>query len=526
MRNLMLSMGVDDWVLPALLVWPIVAAIAVRLLGRDMSRNESGAEAPSGGPDARMLTLAALTVEAVMAVGLWVVYDAGARGWQARFDRPWLSDLGATLSMGVDGLSLPMVLLTALVMPLTLLGSWNNVRLRTPAFGALVLVLTSGLMGVFVSLDLLLFYLSWELMLIPTYLLVGIWGAEGQSRASLRYVLFTLVGSLLMLVAIIALWDLAGGKTLHIDDLARVALSPTGQLLLFGAFFAAFGVKSALVPFHTWLPAAQGAAPTLAAVTLGLKVGAYAILRFAIPLFPAAATNETVRSTILVLSVIAIVYGALMAMAQSDLKRLISYSSISHLGFIMMGCFALTQQSVQGAVVSIVNSGISTTALFLLAGMLEDRRGTTDMAAFGGLARVMPWFSVTLTLVMLSAVALPGTNGFVGEFLVLIGTYAERPVLAVIATSGVIFAAAYGMRALQRVLFEQFDNSSNGTMADLSGREKAVMSAFAVAILYLGIAPQPMLQRIERASQDLVEAVRFGPNAPATLPPVSWGGER
>lgn len=215
-------------------------------------------------------------------------------------------------------------------------------------------------------------------------------------------------------------------------------------------------MKSALVPFHTWLPDAQSAAPTVAAVTLGLKVGAYAILRFAIPLFPAAAMDYTVRSTILVLSVIAVVYGALVAMAQRDFKRVISYSSVSHLGLIMLGSFVLTPQSVQGAVMSIVSSGIATTALFLLAGMLEDRRATTAFSAFGGLAKVLPWFSVALIVSMLSTVALPGTIGFVGEFLVLIGTYAEFPVLAVIATSGVIFAAVYGLRAVQQLLFERW----------------------------------------------------------------------
>jgi NADH-quinone oxidoreductase subunit M len=334
-------------------------------------------------------------------------------------------------------------------------------------------------------------------------------------------VLFTLVGSLLMLVAIIALWNLGGGNTLHLDALREITLSPTAQLLMFLAFFSAFAVKSALVPFHTWLPDAQGAAPTFAAVTLGLKVGAYAILRFAIPLFPAAATNGTVRTTILVLSVVAVVYGALLAMTQRDFKRMISYSSISHLGFIMLGSFALTQQSVQGAVMSIVNSGISTSALFLLAGMLEDRMGTTEFKAFGGIARVVPWFAVMLTLVMLSTVALPGTNGFVGEFLVLVGTYAEEPVFAVIATSGVIFAAAYGLRALQMILFESLDGNRLGALRDLTAREKFVMTTFAVAIVYLGIVPQPVLQRAERASRDLVEAVRFGPNAPAPLPPVS-----
>ena len=521
MRDFLLSMGVDRWVLPAMLAWPVLAAVFVRLVGRDVADDDRGISAPDSGPDARVLTLGALVVEAVLAVVLWAAYDPAQRGWQARVDLPWIADLGATFSVGVDGLSLPMVVLTALVVPLALLGSWNNVKVRTPAFGALALLLTSGLVGVFVTLDLLLFYLAWELMLIPTYLLVGVWGAAGTSRASLRYVLFTLVGSLLMLVAIIALWNLGGGSTLHLDALREVALSPRVQLLMFLAFFSAFAVKSALVPFHTWLPDAQGAAPTFAAVTLGLKVGAYAILRFAIPLFPAAATHDAVRGTILVLSVVAVLYGALLAMTQRDFKRMISYSSISHLGFIMLGSFALTQQSVQGAVMSIVNSGISTSALFLLAGMLEDRTGSTDLTAFGGIARVVPWFAVMLTLVMLSTVALPGTNGFVGEFLVLLGTYAEFPVLAVIATSGVIFAAAYGLRALQLVLFASFDRDRLGTLRDLTGRERLVMSAFAVAIVYLGFAPQPVLQRAERASRDLVEAVRFGPNAPAPLPPVS-----
>jgi NADH-quinone oxidoreductase subunit M len=228
-----------------------------------------------------------------------------------------------------------------------------------------------------------------------------------------------------------------------------------------------------------------------------------------------------VRGTILVLSVVAIVYGALLAMTQRDFKRMISYSSISHLGFIMLGSFALTQQSVQGAVVSMVSSGISTSALFLLAGMLEDRTGSTDMSSYGGIANVVPWFSCMLTLVILSTVALPGTNGFVGELLVLLGTYAELPVMAIIATSGVIFAAAYGLRALQLLVFGRLAGQANLALADLSGREKFVMSVFAAAILYLGIVPQPVLQRAERASRDLVESVRFGPNAPAQLPPVS-----
>ncbi|HYW30485.1 MAG TPA: NADH-quinone oxidoreductase subunit M, partial [Gemmatimonas sp.] len=323
-----------------------------------------------------------------------------------------------------------------------------------------------------------------------------------------------------MLVAILALWNLGGGTSFHFDHLALVKLGFRTQLLMFLAFFLAFAVKSALVPFHTWLPDAQSSAPTFVAVALGFKVGTYAILRFAIPLFPAAATDPTVRSTILVLSIIAIIYGALLAMAQRDMKRMIAYSSISHLGFIMLGAFALTQQSVQGAIMVMVNHGISTSALFLLAGMLEDRRGTNAMGAYGGLARVVPAFSVMLTLAMLSTIGLPGTNGFIGEFLVLIGTYPDQPVFAVVATSGVIFAAIYGLRTLQRLLFEKLDDEHNAGMHDLSRRELAVMGVFAVGILWLGVAPRPLLQRIERASVDVVQAARFGANA-APRPVVS-----
>jgi NADH-quinone oxidoreductase subunit M len=479
-----------------------------------VSREEDLGDVPNDGLDARVLTLAALAIEGVLGLALWAVYDPAATGWQARFEVPGLTDLGATFSLGVDGLSLPMVVLTAVLMPLSLLGSWNNVRVRTPAFGALVLMLTSGLVGVLLALDLLLFYLAWELMLIPTYFIVGIWGTGAATRASLRYVLFTLVGSLLMLVAILALWNAGGGKTFALDQLLQVRLDERAQLLMFLAFFIAFAVKSALVPFHTWLPDAQGSAPTFAAVTLGLKVGVYAILRFAIPLFPAAALHPTVRGIILVLSVIAIVYGALVAMAQRDVKRLVTYSSISHLGFIMLGAFALTQQSVQGAVWIMVNHGITTSALFLLVGMLQDRRGTTDMGEFGGLARVVPAFSVVFVLAILSTVGLPGTNGFIGEFLVLLGTYSERPVLAVIATTGVVLAAIYGLRAVHAVLFDRLAMPANLSLRDLTPRESAVMAVFAVGIVWMGVAPGPVLRRIEHASRSVVEAARFGPNAP------------
>ncbi|MCA0376207.1 MAG: NADH-quinone oxidoreductase subunit M [Gemmatimonadetes bacterium] len=517
MRTTLLSAGITTWLLPALLVWPVAAAVLVRLLGRERVRDESGAEAPSGGPDARALTLGALVVEAALGVLLWMVYDPARAGWQARVDYPWIADLGATISLGVDGLSMPLVVMTTLLLPITLLGAWNNVRARTPAFGALALLLTSGLVGVFIALDTLLFYLAWELMLIPTYLLVGVWGAAGQSRAALRYVLFTLVGSLLLLVALLVLWNLGGANDFHVDHLALTPVPPSWQVYLFLAFFAAFAVKSALVPFHTWFPDAQGAAPTFAAVTIGLKVGVYGLLRFASPFFPTGATYPPLHVTILVLSLVTIFYGGFLALAQRDLKRVIAYSAISHLGFIMLGAFVFTAEGAQGAAMSIVNSGLTTAALFLLAGALEDRTGTTELAAFGGLAARAPWFGVSLVVAMLATVGLPGTSGFVGEFLILFGTWPASPLFTVIAATGVILAAAYGLRAVQLLLWGSA-GAETSRVTDLDGRERLALGLLLAGIIGLGVAPAPVLRPFERAGARFVESVQMSPNAPVTYP--------
>lgn len=518
MGDSLLASGVQAWLLPALLLWPLIAAPVVRFIGRDPQGDN---DAPgSSGIDARVLTLVALLVESALGVAAWAMFKSGDANWQLAVDWPWIPDIGARLTLAVDGLSVPMLLMTVLLMPLTLLGSWNNVKVKTPTYGALVLALTSGLVGIFVSTDLLLFYVAWELMLIPTYFIVGIWGGVDRTKAVLKYVLMTMIGSLLMLVAIVSLWTMAGSTSFALDHLATVQLSSTTQIWMFIAFFTAFAVKSGLVPFHGWMPDAQQAAPTLGAVTLGIKVGMYAMLRFAIPLFPAAASDPTVRQVIVVLSVVAIIYGALVAMAQTDFKRLISYSSISHLGFIMLGSFVLTQASLQGATWITVNHGVTTSALFLLAGMLQDRKGTNAMLAYGGLARTLPLFSIMLTLAMLSTVGLPGTNGFIGEFLVLIGSYSSWPVLTVIATSAVILAAIYGLRALQKILFGKFDAQANGDMRDLSARELTVMGVFAIAMLWLGLAPAGMLQRIEsgtlRMEQGISGQVSSSVNSSAT----------
>jgi NADH-quinone oxidoreductase subunit M len=520
MRNAMLAIGAQHWVLPALLLWPVIAAVLVRLLGRDVSRDDSGTEAPSGGPDARVLTLGALLIEALLGVMLFALFDAGKKGWQARFDLPWLTDLGAAVSLGVDGLSMPLVVVTVVLLPITLLGTWNNVRVRTPAFGALALLLTSGLVGVFVALDLLVFYLAWELMLIPTYLLVGVWSTAGRSRAALRYVLFTLVGSLLMLVAIITFWNLAGANSFGWDHLALQPLTPRTQLFLALAFLSAFAVKSALVPFHTWLPDAQEAAPTFAAVTIGFKVGAYGILRFVLPFFPAGLAWAPVRNTLLVLALIGILYGAFVALAQRDLKRVISYSSISHLGFIMLGTMAFTTHGAEGAAMSIVNSSLTTCALFLLAGMLEERTGSTELAQFGGLATRAPFFGMALTVAMLATIGLPGTSGFVAEWMVLFGTFLSKPTHTLFATAGVVVAAAYGLRAVQHLLFGPA-GARSAEMTDCSGRERLALGLVLAAIVALGIAPAPVLRPLAMGTNAVLEAVQYGPNAPYATSPVS-----
>jgi NADH-quinone oxidoreductase subunit M len=502
-----------------MLAWPLAAAALVRALGTDPGPDE----APAGWRDARWLTLAALGAEALL--GGWVAlgFDPARSGWQARFDLPWIPEVGAAVSLGVDGLSLPLLLMAVWLPPLLLLGAWDNVRLRTPAFGALLLLLTSGVVGALTALDLLLFYVAWELILVPLYFLVGVWALAGQSGAALRYVLYTLVGSLLMLVAIATLWDAGGRGSFHVDHLRAVPLTLRAQLWMFGAFFAAFAVKSALVPFHGWFPPAQGAAPTVVAVLLGLKVGGYALLRFAVPLFPAAALHPTVRLVILILAVGTVLYGALVAMAQDDLKRLVAYGSISHLGFIMLGSLALTPEAVSGAVVAMVHSGVASAVLLLVAGILEDRTGSTALTAFGGVASSAPWLSVALVVGMLSTAALPATLGFVGEFLVLMGSYAQAPGLTLMAMLGVILAALYTLRAVQHLLFGARSPLVARGLPDLGRRELGVLAVLVLALVGLGVAPAPLLDPMQGAVRQVVEGARLGPNATAADAPAPAG---
>ncbi len=511
------GMGYQAWVLDALLVIPIAGAAIVMLLPERESK---------------WVALWVALVELGVSLGMWWSFDPSG-GMQFQVVRPWIADWGIFYRLGVDGISLFMVLLTTFTMPLAILGSWNYIAQRERAYYALMLLLTTGMIGVFIALDLFVFYVFWELMLIPMYFIIGVWGGEQRLYAAIKFFVYTFLGSLLMLVAILVAYYLVGRATAEYsfayDHLLRNAgyLRPAA-FWLFAAFALAFAIKVPVFPFHTWLPDAHVEAPTAGSVILAgilLKMGAYGFLRFALPLFPEVAMSSNVASAVVVLAIVGIVYGALVAMVQPDFKKLIAYSSVSHLGFVMLGIWALTEQSVAGAIVVMINHGISTGALFFLAGMLYERRHTRAISEFGGLARVIPGFATVLMVVALSSIGLPGTNGFVGEFLVLLGTFRTHPIAAALATTGVIFAAAYLLWALQRILFEPVAKEANRRLSDLSRREVLVLAPLVAMILWIGVYPAPFLRRIEPATRALVTEVRSAVSATTkpALPEVGDG---
>ena len=521
MRDFLLSVAYDRWILPALLALPLLGA-AVVLVGAT-STNEGDDEVVTGAADRpRRVATLVFVLEFVLSLGLWWAFDPARAGWQQTFDVAWIPSWGARFSIGLDGIALMMVLLTTFIMMLASYGSWTSVRHRAAPYYALLLVLTTGMLGVFMSLDLFLFYMMWEIMLVPMYFIVGIWGGQRRIYASLKFFIYTMVGSLLMLVGIVYLGLQAEHEVvLHgvrqvVPDfsydaiMATARVTPQAALWLFGAFFLAFAIKVPMFPFHTWLPDAHVEAPTAGSVVLAaimLKLGTFGFIRLAVPLFPGAAMDPRVRSVILVLAVIGIVYGALVSLVQPDFKKLVAYSSVSHLGFVMLGIFALTVQSVQGALMVMINHGLSTGALFFLIGMLYERRHTRLIADYGGLARVVPMFAALLTFVSLSSIAVPGTNGFIGEFLVLIGAFRTYPILSVIAATSVIIAAAYLLWAIQRILFNPLDNPANAHVPDLNRRELILMAPLVACIIWLGVYPAPVLRRMQPAAEQFVRTV-------------------
>ncbi len=456
----------------------------------------------------------------VFSLHLAAHFDASDPDFQFGVKIPWIPSFGIDYSMGVDGISLFLILLTTLLSPLAVLASWS-IRERLKEYFVFLLLLETGMIGVFVSLDLFLFYVFWEIMLVPMYFLIGVWGGERRIYAAMKFVLYTMVGSVLMLVAIIALYFIHGNATGTFtfsypqiqSALAsgRMALAPGIELWLFLAFFLAFAVKVPLFPFHTWLPDAHVEAPTAGSVLLAgvlLKMGAYGVLRFNLPLFPHV--SHLFAPLISLLAIVGIIYGALVAMVQPDLKKLVAYSSVSHMGFIVLGIFSFTAQGMEGAIYQMLNHGVSTGALFLLVGVIYDRRHTRLIEEFGGLANRMPVYAAVFLIVILSSIGLPGLNGFVGEFLILLGTFGANRARAAVATLGVILSAVYMLWTYQRVIWGEINNERNESLPDLVGRERAMLTPLLIVIFWMGIYSNHFLRPMDASVTRLMNQTQTG----------------
>ncbi|MBI4635985.1 MAG: NADH-quinone oxidoreductase subunit M [Candidatus Rokubacteria bacterium] len=467
----------------------------------------------------------ALAVAALfLSFPLYFGFDGASADYQFEEYARWMPGLGVAYHIGIDGISLLLVLLTTFLTPLALASAWRAIEDRVKEFVIALLILETGMLGVFVSLDLFLFYVFWEAMLIPMYFVIGVWGGPERIYAAVKFVLYTMVGSVLMLVAILALYYQHGAATgtfsFDLPTLARWVVPPgLAQNLMFLAFALAFAIKVPLFPLHTWLPDAHVEAPTAGSVILAgvlLKMGTYGFLRFCLPLFPDA--SLTFAPLIVALAVIGIIYGAWVSTVQPDLKKLVAYSSVSHLGFVMLGIFTLTQQGLVGGLIQMVNHGISTGALFLMVGMIYERRHSRLIADFGGLWRVIPAFSALFMVVSLSSLGLPGLNGFVGEFLILVGAFQASPILAAVATLGIIFAAVYLLWMYQRVIFGEITHEANRGLRDLTAREWAVLAPIILFIVWIGVYPLTFTGKTEASIEALINQVHSKASAASVGP--------
>jgi len=485
----------------------------------------------------RRIALAVSLAEFAISLLLLPGFDSASAGFQFVENHPWVGQ-AIQYHIGVDGISLFLVLLTTFLTPLAILCSWQSIHEYLKGFFIALLVIETAMIGVFVSLDLFLFFLFWELTLIPMYFLIGIWGHDRRIYAAVKFILYTMFGSILMLVAILWLYNVSGSanliRTFDLPELtARIQtgyihLPPHTELWLFAAFFLAFAIKVPLFPLHTWLPDAHTEAPTAGSVILAgvmLKLGCYGMLRFCLPLFPGAA--HRMAPFVGVLAIIGIVYGALVATIQPNFKRLIAYTSVSHLGFVVLGIFSFTTISIQGAIYQMVNHGISTGALFLGLGMLYDRRHTYEIKEFGGLVNPMPVLMSFFLFICLSSLALPPLNGFIGEFLILIGVFQYHHAWASWAASGAVLSAIYLLWSYQRVALGEVTVEKNRTLADASGRERVILIATALAILFLGVASPLFTRRMEPSTNNLVRQLGGAPqDAARPAQPVPTSGMR
>ena len=468
---------------------------------------------------AMLTTIATFVVSLPILTGFQTIAD-----YQFVENVPWIAagPFAMRYNIGIDGISLWLVILTTFIMPIAVLSTYTAVEEKVKEYMICLLLLETGMLGAFISLDLFLFYIFWEVMLIPMYFMIGIWGGKNRIYAAVKFFVYTMVGSLLMLIALIYLYFLGtkAGITdfslLHFFDLK---VDPATQTWLFLAFAFAFAIKVPMFPLHTWLPDAHTEAPTAGSVILAailLKMGTYGYVRFAMPLFPEATHQFT--PLIATLAVIGIIYAALVAMVQEDVKKLVAYSSVAHLGFVMLGVFALNEQGVTGGMLQMLIHGVSTGALFLIVGFIYERRHTRLITDFGGLSKQMPIFAVIFMIVTLSSVGLPGTNGFVGEFLILVGAFeSSLRWWAVIASSGVIFAAVYMLWMFQRVMFGELDNPKNQVLEDLNLREIAIMVPLIVLIFVMGVYPNPFIEKMTPSVKKVIAKARIEPVATAKV---------
>jgi NADH-quinone oxidoreductase subunit M len=463
----------------------------------------------------RWVALATSLVTFGVSIWLLTLFNPADANFQWTYNPPWAlagPNLLVTLGFGVDGLGLMMVLLTAFLTPITILSTWSGVQERVKGFMLFFLSLETGMLGVFLATDLILFFIFWEFTLVPMYFLIGIWGGERRVYASIKFFIFTMSGSLLMLLAILYMGLQAG--TFYLPDLlAHRGDFASAALWLFLAFTAAFAIKVPMFPFHTWLPDAHVEAPTAGSVILAgvlLKMGTYGFLRFNLPLFPTIAVQAA--PWIAIVAVIGILYGAAVSYAQRDMKKLVAYSSVSHLGFVMLGIFALNPQGIAGAILQMVNHGLSTGALFLIVGMLYERRHTRDMAAFGGVWKIMPVLGSLAMIVALSSVGLPGLNGFVGEFTILLGAFGSQaigsPWVAGIAALGVILAAVYLLVWYQRVFLGGVTDAETAHLRDINLREIVILVPLLIVIFWIGLYPKPFFDLINPTVQQLVATIQ------------------
>jgi NADH-quinone oxidoreductase subunit M len=450
----------------------------------------------------KTVALVVTLIDFLVSLPIFLAFDTSTHQFQFVERARWIEAIGVEYFLGVDGISLLLVFLTILIGPIAVACSFTAIDEREKEYYFSLLFLQTGMLGVFMALDFFLFYVFWEIMLVPMYFLIGIWGGPRKLYAAIKFFLYTLFGSVIMLLAILALYFLHYGQTgvltFNFLELLKTTVDPSLQIWLFLAFFLAFAIKVPMFPFHTWLPDAHVEAPTAGSVILAgilLKMGTYGFLRFSLPLFPQA--SHTFIPMMVFLAIVGIIYGALVAMAQPDLKKLVAYSSVSHLGFVMLGIFTMTPEGVQGAILQMINHGLSTGALFLIVGMVYERRHTRMIVDYGGLAKQMPVFATLFGITMFSSIGLPGLNGFIGEFLILVGAFKTSYLWAAFAVLGIILGAAYMLWAYQRVMFGELDKPENARISDCNAREVAYMVPIVILMIWIGIYPKPYLRSME-----------------------------